>query len=97
MITTFVNIVKALYYTIAYYRYNSFPDDNRHLENWNWKFEGEIGFFQKIKVGTSVIPYLCVIFTRKSIPYIFLHDSRSYSMSKGQLQGQVIETLIFTK
>ena len=29
MITTFVNIVKALYYTIACYRYNSFPDDNR--------------------------------------------------------------------
>ena len=29
MITAFVNIVKALYYTIACYRYNSFPDDNR--------------------------------------------------------------------
>ena len=29
MITTFVNIMKAFDYTIACYRYNSFPDDNR--------------------------------------------------------------------
>ena len=61
-----------------------------------FQFQGQIIFFL-MKQQTSVIPLFHVILTEKYYCWYYFNDSSSFSRSKGQFQGQIVENIIFSK